>query len=215
MKTKPKKGTLKAVTNGANGAFADTGELKALLCAIRTYRGSPIIRAALQLETLLLPQPGQLPGMQWAEIDLDAALWTIPAERIKRNRTATARLVSLPTQAVGILRRLHLNTGYGAFAFPREIIRYNRPISDSDLSFALRTMGYGYQRVSEIPGVEAFAIEIQSRALFNENESTEFDPKQDAVMHQAWADYLDKLHGVLPVSGGRKRPHTIIQGGGV
>lgn len=214
MKTKPK-GTHKATANGANGAFADTGELHALLCAIRTYRGSPIIRAALQLETLLLPQPGQLTGMQWAEIDLDAALWTIPAERIRRNRTAKARLVPLPTQAVGILRRLHLNTGYGAFAFPREIIRYNRPISDSDLSFALRTMGYDSPSVRDIPGVEAFAIEIQHNVLFNEFESIEFDLIQQAAMNQAWADYLDKLHGVLPVSGDAKRPHAIIQGGGV
>jgi len=59
--------------------------------------------------------------MAWAELDLDAALWTIPAMRMKRGidgkTNGDPHLVPLPVQAVEILRKLHPLTSKGAKSF--------------------------------------------------------------------------------------------------
>ena len=43
-----------------------------------------MVRAALKLAPMLLLRPGELRFGEWPEIDLDAALWTVPAARMKR-----------------------------------------------------------------------------------------------------------------------------------
>ncbi len=45
------------------------------------YKGGPAVRTALLLAPLLYQRPGNLRAMEWAELDLDAALWTSPARR--------------------------------------------------------------------------------------------------------------------------------------
>lgn len=70
---------------------------------------------------MLFQRPNELRGMAWAELDLDAALWTIPSERMKRRvegkKNGDPHLVPLPTQAVEILRKLHPFTGRSALCF--------------------------------------------------------------------------------------------------
>jgi integrase len=115
-------------------AITDPVKLGDMIRAIRAYRGGPIVRAALQLAPILFQRPGELRGAAWAEIDLDAALWTIPAMRMKRGKdgkeNGDPHLVPLPRQAVEILRGLHGYTGQGAMVFPGER-SHDRPISDS------------------------------------------------------------------------------------
>lgn len=67
-------------------AIVDPVKLGALLRAIRGYQGGPIVRAALQLAPMLFQRPNELRGMAWAEVDLDKALWTVPAMRMKRRK---------------------------------------------------------------------------------------------------------------------------------
>lgn len=66
------------------------------------------MRAALKLAPLQFQRPGELRGAAWAEIDLDAALWTILAARMKRGKDGKENghphLVPLSTQAVAVLR---------------------------------------------------------------------------------------------------------------
>ena len=50
--------------------------------------------------------------------------------------------MTLPVQAVEILRKLHPLTGHGAFVFYSEL-SHDRPISDNTLRPALLTLGYG------------------------------------------------------------------------
>ena len=103
---------------------------------IRGYQGGPIVRAALQLAPLLFQRPGELRAAQWVEFDLDGALWTISAARMKRNiegkEHGDPHLVPLPMQAVEILRELHPFTGHGTMVFPGER-SHDRPISDNTL----------------------------------------------------------------------------------
>ena len=57
-----------------------------LMRAIRAYKGGPLVRTALQLAPLLYQRPGNLRMMEWAELDLDGALWTIPSMKMKREK---------------------------------------------------------------------------------------------------------------------------------
>jgi integrase len=67
---------------------------------------------------------GEVMGAKWAEIDLDTALWTIPAERTKANRATTVPLI---TQAVALIEGLP-SRGVSPFLFPSPR-RPGRPIT--------------------------------------------------------------------------------------
>ena len=68
-------------------------------------------RATLQLSALLLLRPGELRHMEWAWVDLDGALLTVPPEIMKRKKAGKLdgppHLVPLVPQAVAILRELN------------------------------------------------------------------------------------------------------------
>jgi integrase len=207
------KGALKPHHGKHFAAITDPVKLGELIRVIRGYQGGPIVRAALQLAPVLFQRPGELRAAAWAEFDLDAALWTIPAARMKRRvdgkKNGDPHLVPLPTQAVEILQKLKPLTGHGTLLFPGER-SHDRPISDNTLRAALLTLGYGPD-VQSVHGFRATARTILAEVL-------NFDPlvieaqlahavkdangrsynrttylKHRATMMQQWADYLDKL----------------------
>jgi len=207
------RGALKPHHGKHFAAITDPVKLGELIRVIRGYQGGPIVRAALQLAPMLFQRPGELRAAAWAEVDLDAALWTIPAARMKRRKegkeNGDPHLVPLPAQAVAILRKVHPLTGHGALVFPGER-SHERPISDNTLRAALLTLGYG----PDVQSVHGFRA--TTRTLLAEELS--FDPlvieaqlahavkdangraynraqymKHRADMMQRWADYLEKL----------------------
>ena len=58
-------------------------EAPAFLRKLDTYDGDPATRSALLLLILTATRPGEIRGAAWSEFDVDAALWTIPAPRMK------------------------------------------------------------------------------------------------------------------------------------
>ncbi|MEW6097556.1 MAG: tyrosine-type recombinase/integrase [Pseudomonadota bacterium] len=72
-------------------ARLETKELPELLRKIEAYQGSPWTRLALKLMALTFVRTGELIGARWDEIDLEAAEWRVPAERMKM-RTPHAAL---------------------------------------------------------------------------------------------------------------------------
>jgi integrase len=207
------KGALKPHHGKHFAAITDPVKLGTLIRVIRGYQGGPIVRTALQLAPILFQRPGELRGMEWAEINLDAALWTIPAARMKRSvegkKNGKPHLVPLPTQAVEILRKLHPLTGHGVFVFHGER-SHDRPISDNTLRAALLTLGYGPD-VQSVHGLRATArtllaeelnvdplvIEAQLAHAVKDANGRAYNRtqylKHREIMMQQWADYLDKL----------------------
>ena len=207
------KGALKPHHGKHFAAITEPVKLGELIRIIRGYQGGPIVRAALQLAPMLFQRPGELRAAAWAEFDLDAALWTIPAARMKRRvdgkKNGDPHLVPLPTQAVEILRKLHPLTGHGALIFPGER-SHDRPISDNTLRAALLTLGYGPDAQSvhgfratartmlaEIHDVDPLVIEAQLAHAVKDANGRSYNRttylKHRATMMQQWADYLDKL----------------------
>ncbi len=207
------KGALSPYRGKHFAAITDPVKLGELVRAIRAYKGGPIVRAALQLAPMLFQRPGELRGAAWAEIDLDAALWTIPAVRMKRGKdgkeNGDPHLVPLPRQAVEILRGLYGYTGHGVMVFPGER-SHERPISENSVRTALITMGYtpevqtwhGFRAtartmLAERLDCDPLVIEAQLAHAVKDANGRAYNRtqylKHRADMMQKWADYLDKL----------------------
>ncbi|WP_290900497.1 integrase arm-type DNA-binding domain-containing protein [Aquabacterium sp.] len=196
-----------------HAAITDPLKVGGLLRAFDDYQGMPTTRAALKLAPLVFLRPGELRQAEWAEFDLDAALWTIPAARMKRTKqeklSGTPHVVPLSRQAVAVLRELEPLTGHGRFVFPSPR-GGNRPMSENGVLSALRRMGFtkdemtghGFRAMArtlmaERLGVPESVVEAQlahavKDSLGRAYNRTEFMAQRRDMM-QTWADYLDKL----------------------
>ena len=194
-------------------AITDPKRLGELLRASYAYQGTHVVRAALQLMPMALLRPGELRQARWEEFDLDTATWTIPAARMKREKTGKLfgkpHLVPLAKQAVAILRDLHHLTGRSEHVFRGER-HHHRPMSDAAINAALRAMGFAADEVTghgfratartmlaERLGISESVIEAQlahsvKDSLGRAYNRTEFQTERRAMM-QKWANYLDKL----------------------
>ena len=180
-------------------------EIGVLLRAIDDYPGEVVTRYALKILPYVFVRSGELRGALWAEIDLDAATWLIPAERMKKRRP---HVVPLSPQVVRLFRELREVTGNGPLAFP-STFSATRCLTDMGLLNALRRMGYGKETMS-IHGFRGMAstllneqgyrpdvIEVQLahgernavRAAYNHADYL----AERRTMMEAWADYLDEL----------------------
>ncbi len=93
--------------------------------------------AALALEFAILTatRSGEVLGALWAEIDLDAKVWTIPPERMK---AAREHRVPVSDRGVAILKQME-TARTGDFVFPGQ--RADKPLSVMAMEMVLRRMG--------------------------------------------------------------------------
>jgi integrase len=215
------RGALTPVVVKSHAAVTDPAKVGELLRALASYSGQPTTAAALRLAPMLFVRPGNLRAMEWAELDLDAALWRIPAKKMKMREE---HLVPLPSQAIAILRALHPLTGRGRYCFP-SIRTANRPMSENTINAALRRLGFdsdtmtghGFRamastRLNELgwsPDIIerqlAHAERDKVRAAYNRAQHM----AERARMMQAWADYLDaSMSGANVTAIRRKLPST-------
>ncbi len=157
---------------------------------------------AFRLMWLTLTRPSEAVEARWDEFDLDAALWRIPAERMKKRRE---HVVPLPTQAVEMLRALRGLTGRHAHLFPHRDDK-TKPMAMASFRQALNVLGWagkfsphatrttGSTRLNEM-GYSSDWIERQLahaepnavRRTYNHAEHL----SDRAKMMQQWADMLD------------------------
>ncbi|MDT8333363.1 tyrosine-type recombinase/integrase [Roseomonas gilardii] len=95
-----------------------------------------IASRCLAFTILTAARSGEARGATWAEIDMEAAVWTIPGERMKGGRE---HRVPLSDAAMEILRGMEVaKKGPASFVFPGN--RQGRPLSDMALTAVLRRM---------------------------------------------------------------------------
>ncbi len=94
---------------------------------------------ALRLLILTATRTSETLGATWQEIDLEAAIWTIPASRMKAKRV---HRVPLSGPAVALLEGLPRVYG-NPYLFPGQ--RRGKPLSNMALLQLMRGMGYGVQ----------------------------------------------------------------------
>jgi len=103
-----------------------------LLCRIRKQPPTPAY-SALELTILTAVRSGAVIGCVWGEFDLDEAIWTISADRMKTGRT---HRVPLSTSAVALLRRTPASGDPAGLVFPG--IHQKKPLHDMAMVNALR-----------------------------------------------------------------------------
>ena len=113
-------------------------EIGQLLRDIENYQGNFQTVAAFKLMWLTLCRPSEAIEARWAEIDLDAAIWRIPAERMKKRKE---HVMPLPAQAVQVLRSMHGVTDKHVHVFPHRDDR-TKPMTDAAMRQALRNLGW-------------------------------------------------------------------------
>ncbi|MGM9514230.1 tyrosine-type recombinase/integrase [Roseateles sp. DB2] len=215
---------LRPVQTKHHAAITEPVQVAKLLRDMHDYQGSAVTRAALALSALLLLRPGELRHMEWAWVDLEAAMLTVPAEAMKRKKADKAdgppHHVPLAAQAVAVLQELQPLTGSGRYVFPA-LTSKQRCMSENTVRSALRRLGYGNDdmtahgfratartMIAERLGVLPEIIEAQlahavGDALGRAYNRTQFADQRRSMM-QAWADYLDKLRkgaDVVPING--------------
>lgn len=199
-------GTIKPLKHKHMAAPVEPKAVTEVLRAIDGFTGTFVVKCALQLAPMLFVRPGELRRAEWAEFNLDAALWSIPAEKMKMRQ---AHLVPLPVQAIAILKALHPLTGGGTYLFPclRSPLL---PMSENTVNASLRRLGFDKDEITghgframartmlhEILHFNPDAIEAQLAHAVPDrlgrayNRTTHLAERKK--MMQTWADYLDGL----------------------
>lgn len=187
-------------------AIIDPNEFGALLRAIEDYQGDPAVMYALKLTPHVFQRPGELRQMEWAEVNFDKAVWTIPVTKMKMRQPHS---VPLSWQALAILQAMRSLSGSGRYVFP-SIRTRARPISENTINAALRRMGYSKEQMT------AHGFRTSASSLLNESGKWNPDAIERALAHmvagsvrriynqsaywaervemaQWWSDYMDEL----------------------
>jgi integrase len=159
-------------------------------------------RIALKLLLLLFVRPGELRRAEWSEFDLERAVWTIPAEKMKKR---AVHVVPLPTQAVELLKALQTITGGRRYVFPNQ----RNPVEcmgENTLNAALRSLGYrgqfsahGFRATASTElhelGYRSDLIEFQLAHAERDQTKASYNQAQFMTerrqMMQQWANMVD------------------------
>lgn len=206
---------LRPVPTRHHAAIVDPKKAGELLRAMGEYAGHPVTRAALALSALLFLRPGELRQIEWAWVDLDEAVVTIPAALMKRKKAeklnGQPHVVPLAPQGLAVFRDLRALTGGEGrrYCFP-SLLTGERPMSENTVNTALRRMGFdretatahGFRAMArtmaaERLGVAPEVIEAQLAHAVGDtlgrayNRTQFMDQRRDLMVK--WADYLDRL----------------------
>lgn len=169
---------------------------------------------ALEFAILTAARSGEVRGATWAEIDLDAAVWTIPGERMKAGKE---HRIPLSPAAVDLLRALPRSEG--GLVFPG--MKERRPLSDMSLTAVLRRMkrgdltAHGFRSTFRDWAGEttaypreviehALAHQLKDKAEAAYARGSLFDKRR--LLMAAWAKYcatVTTAATVLPINGAK------------
>ena len=165
---------------------------------------------ALRLLILTATRTSEVVQAQWSEIDLENAVWTIPATRMKARREHRVPLSDAMLADLKVLPRIEGNP----YLFPGA--RYGKPLSNMALLQLMRGMGYGVNgkhgdyvphgfrssfrdwsgEVSSFPRdvaemALAHTIEDKVEAAYRRGDLFE----KRRLMMQSWSNYLQENQG--------------------
>lgn len=184
-------------------------EIGEFLRDLAGYERNFQVVSAFRFMWLTLCRPNEVAGAQWSDIDLDAGIWRIPAERMKKRKE---HVVPLPKQAIEILEGMKKFTGHRQHVFPHRDKR-DEGMTINAMRQAIRNMGWskrysphatrttGSTHLNEM-GFNADWIERQLahaepnavRRTYNHADHLE----GRKGMMQKWADMLDTFAGPVP-----------------
>jgi integrase len=210
------KGALASVKVTHRAAITTPAKVGSLLRVIEGYEGHPITLAALRLLPHVFVRPGELRHAEWAEFDLEGAVWTIPAHKTKMRRP---HAVPLSRQALAIIGSLETDARLSPLLFP-SLRSAKRPMSENTINAALRRLGYAQDEMT------GHGFRAMASTLLNESGKWHPDAIERQLAHadgnkvrraytrgayweervrmmQHWSDYLDQLRDGAAILTGR------------
>ncbi|KAA5975223.1 MULTISPECIES: integrase domain-containing protein [unclassified Pantoea] len=136
-------------------------ELPRLMKSLAMSNLSVSTRCLIEWQLLTLVRPSEASGTRWKEIDLDAKIWIIPAERMKAKRE---HLVPLSNQALEILEVMKPISLHREYVFPSRNDP-KQPMNSQTANAALKRIGYGGKLVAH--GLRSIASTALNEAGFN------------------------------------------------
>ncbi len=136
-------------------------ELPKLMRSLVMSNLSVSTRCLIEWQLLTLVRPSEASGARWAEIDLDAKLWTIPAERMKAKRE---HIVPLSSQALEILEVMKPISAHREHVFPSRNDP-KQPMNSQTANAAIKRIGYGGKLVAH--GLRSIASTAMNEAGLN------------------------------------------------
>lgn len=191
-------------TSKTNLARIGEKDLPILLRKIEIYQGTHVTRMALKLIALTFVRTSELIGAKWDEVDVKAARWNIPEERMK---TRKPHIVPLAPQSLEVLAHLRELSGNSEWLFPGDR-RADRAMSNNTILKALERMGYkgmmtghGFRGLaSTLLHEQGYAhehIELQLAHAPRNAVSAAYNHAFYLVprtkMMREWADFLDRV----------------------
>ncbi len=177
-------------------------QLPALLKAMNNYQGDIMVKHALWVICYTFVRTSELRFMQWNEIDYQAKIWRIPADKMKMNRPHN---IPLAPQVIKILQTIK------SYNFDDTYVFYNvskgKPYSENFLLSALKKMGYrgkmtghGFRGLASTTlhelGYLHEAIELQLAHEPNNAVSRAYNGAKHldyrTNMMNEWANYIDE-----------------------
>ena len=200
-----KKEILKSHTAKNYPTITNPKEIGILLNVIDDYTGDYLVKMALTIAPYVFLRPNNLRFAQWSEIDFEARLWRIPAEKMKTKRE---HLIPLTDRTIEILKEVQLYSGEATYIF-HSMRSTTAQMSDATLNNALRRMGYSkdeivthgframFSTIAHEEGKPHDVIETQlAHSVGNAvsqayNRAKYLDERKELM--QWWSDYLDNL----------------------
>lgn len=136
-------------------------ELPKLMRSLVMSNLSVPTRCLIEWQLLTLVRPSEASGARWAEIDLDAKLWTIPAVRMKAKRE---HIVPLSPQALEILEVMKPISAHREHVFPSRNDP-KKPMNSQTANAALKRIGYEGKLVAH--GLRSITSTYLNESEFN------------------------------------------------
>lgn len=190
-------------------------DISNLLRSFDSFRGSLVVKCALELAPIVFARPGELRSAMWKDINFELKEWTYI---VKKGGNSRSHTVPLSSQALEILERISSYSKTSKYVFPNARA-WNRPMSEAAVNAALRSLGFDTQSQITGHGFRAMARTILHETLNYDPNAIEHQLSHTVPdllgvaynrtkfldarvkMMQDWADYLDNLKG---------KPKTIL-----
>lgn len=136
-------------------------ELPKLMRSLSMSNLSVSTRCLIEWQLLTLVRPSEAAGTRWVEIDIEAKLWTIPAERMKAKRE---HVVPLSSQALDILEIMKPISAHREHVFPSRSDP-KQSMNSQTANAAIKRVGYGGRLVAH--GLRSIASTAMNEAGLN------------------------------------------------
>lgn len=191
-------------------------ELPELVQTVARANMAVTTKSLIEWQLHTMTRPNEAAGTRWNEIDLDNAVWTIPANRMKM---AKEHQVPLTEQTLAILEAVRPISGHREFVFPS--IRDPKKPTDAEsvnkalsrIGFKGRTTAHGLRSLASTTlneqgfnadVIEAALAHTDKNAIRKAYNRTSYVEQRKPLM-KWWSDHIEQASfGSLSVTGLRQ-----------